>query len=131
VFRKVKKCEVDGPVITEVGTDPSVAGLVYIAAHMPNAGENEADDGKRFPSDLSKPTAIKKTADGFTDGTGSAPNTPGSVNAVATTEIENQCRGTCAFLCNTSPKQTRAGTTPPAVKLVRFGSCRRRRRVRC
>ena len=55
-----------GAVITEAGTDPSVAGLVYIAAHMPDAGENEADDGKRFPSDLSKLTAIKKTADGFT-----------------------------------------------------------------
>ena len=38
-----------GAVITEAGTDPSVAGLVYIAAHMPDAGENEADDGKRFP----------------------------------------------------------------------------------
>jgi pimeloyl-ACP methyl ester carboxylesterase len=55
-----------GAVITEAGTDPSVAGLVYIAAHMPDAGENEADDGKRFPSDLSKSSAIKKTADGFT-----------------------------------------------------------------
>jgi pimeloyl-ACP methyl ester carboxylesterase len=55
-----------GAVITEAGTDASVAGLVYIAAHMPDAGENEADDGKRFPSDLSKSGAIKKTADGFT-----------------------------------------------------------------
>jgi len=55
-----------GAVITEAGTDPSVAGLVYVAAHMPDAGENEADDGKRFPSDLSKSTAIKKTAEGFT-----------------------------------------------------------------
>src|SRR5438132_12138516 len=55
-----------GAVITEAGTDPAVASLVYIAAHMPDAGENEADDGKRFPSDLSKSTAIKKTADGFT-----------------------------------------------------------------
>jgi pimeloyl-ACP methyl ester carboxylesterase len=55
-----------GAVITEAGNDPSVAGLVYIAAHMPDAGENEADDGKRFPSDLSKSTAIRKTADGFT-----------------------------------------------------------------
>src|SRR6266513_1540592 len=54
-----------GAVITEAGTDPLVAGLVYVAAHMPDAGENEADDGKRFPSDLSKSTAIKKTADGF------------------------------------------------------------------
>lgn len=55
-----------GAVITEAGADSSVAGLVYIAAHMPDAGENEADDGKRFPSDLGKSTAIKKTADGFT-----------------------------------------------------------------
>jgi pimeloyl-ACP methyl ester carboxylesterase len=55
-----------GAVITEAGTDPSVVGLVYVAAHMPDAGENEADDGKRFPSDLSKSNAIKKTADGFT-----------------------------------------------------------------
>jgi pimeloyl-ACP methyl ester carboxylesterase len=29
-------------------------------------GENEADDGKRFPSDLSKSGATKKTTDGFT-----------------------------------------------------------------
>ena len=39
-----------GAIITEAGTDPSVAGLVYVAAHMPDAGENEADDGKRFTS---------------------------------------------------------------------------------
>src|SRR5215467_12440894 len=55
-----------GAVITEAGTDPSVVGLVYVAAHMPDAGESEAADAKRFPSDLSKTTAIKKTADGFT-----------------------------------------------------------------
>ena len=55
-----------GSVITEAGTHPSVVGLVYIAAHMPDTGESEAGDGKRFPSDLSKSAAIKKTADGFT-----------------------------------------------------------------
>src|SRR5579864_9348183 len=55
-----------GAVNTEAGTDSTVAGLVYIAAHMPDAGENEADDGKKFPSDLSKSGAIKKTPDGFT-----------------------------------------------------------------
>src|SRR5580658_10197062 len=55
-----------GAVITEAGTDPSVVGLVYIAAHMPDAGEKESDDGKRFPSDLAKSAAIKKTPDGFT-----------------------------------------------------------------
>ena len=45
---------------------PAVVAGMYIAAHMPDAGENEADDGKRFPSDLSTSGAIKKTADGFT-----------------------------------------------------------------
>src|SRR5438876_4227492 len=55
-----------GAVIIEAVTDPSVVGLVYVAAHMPDVGESEANDGKRFPSDLSKSTAIKKTADGFT-----------------------------------------------------------------
>src|SRR5271169_701151 len=55
-----------GAVITEAGMDPSVVGLVYIAAHMPDAGEKESDDGKRFPSDLAKSGAIKQTPDGFT-----------------------------------------------------------------
>jgi pimeloyl-ACP methyl ester carboxylesterase len=55
-----------GAVITEAGMDPSVVGLVYIAAHMPDAGEKESDDGKRFPSDLAKSGAIKQTSDGFT-----------------------------------------------------------------
>src|SRR5580692_2461074 len=55
-----------GSVITEAGNDPSVAGLVYIAAHMPDSGEKESEDGNRFPSDLGKSAAIKKTADGFT-----------------------------------------------------------------
>jgi len=54
-----------GSVITEAGTHPAVAGLVYIAAHMPDAGESEASAGQRFPSDLSKSTAIKQTADGY------------------------------------------------------------------
>src|ERR1700688_3674209 len=55
-----------GAVITEAGSDSSVGGLVYLAGHMPGEGENESDDGKRFPSDLSKSGAIRKTADGFT-----------------------------------------------------------------
>jgi pimeloyl-ACP methyl ester carboxylesterase len=55
-----------GAIITEAGMEPSVAGLVYVAAHMPDAGEKESDDGKRFPSDLAKSGAIKKTPDGFT-----------------------------------------------------------------
>jgi pimeloyl-ACP methyl ester carboxylesterase len=55
-----------GAVITEAGTDPAVAGLVYVAAHMPDSGEKESEDGKRFPSDLAKSGATKKTPDGFT-----------------------------------------------------------------
>jgi pimeloyl-ACP methyl ester carboxylesterase len=55
-----------GAVITEAGMDPSVFGLVYIAAHMPDSGEKESEDGKRFPSDLARSGAIKKTPDGFT-----------------------------------------------------------------
>jgi pimeloyl-ACP methyl ester carboxylesterase len=31
-----------GSVVTEAGTDPSVVGLVYVAAHMPDAGESES-----------------------------------------------------------------------------------------
>jgi hypothetical protein len=54
-----------GSVITEAGNDPSVVGLVYVAAHMPDVGETEAMNGKRFPSDLSKSDAIKKTPDDF------------------------------------------------------------------
>jgi len=55
-----------GSVITEAGNDPSVVGLVYIAAHMPDSGEKESEDGNRFPSDLGQSGAIKKTPDGFT-----------------------------------------------------------------
>jgi pimeloyl-ACP methyl ester carboxylesterase len=55
-----------GAVITEAGNDPSVAALVYIAAHMPDAGEKESEHGKKFPSDLAKSGGIKRTPDGFT-----------------------------------------------------------------
>jgi pimeloyl-ACP methyl ester carboxylesterase len=55
-----------GAVITEAGAHPTVAGLVYVAAHMPDAGESEAQAGKRFPSDLSRSAAIRNTPDGFT-----------------------------------------------------------------
>lgn len=39
-----------GAIITEAGTDPHVAGLVYIAAHAPDAGENEAALAKATPA---------------------------------------------------------------------------------
>jgi pimeloyl-ACP methyl ester carboxylesterase len=55
-----------GAVITEAGTDPSVVGLVYVAAHMPDSGEKESVLSKSIPSDLAKSGFIKKTPDGFT-----------------------------------------------------------------
>ncbi|MEW6346230.1 MAG: alpha/beta hydrolase [Paraburkholderia sp.] len=56
-----------GSIITEAGTDPKVVGLVYVAAHAPDVGEDESDLGKRMPSFTSKqPGAIQKTTDGYT-----------------------------------------------------------------
>ncbi|GAA3976842.1 alpha/beta hydrolase [Mucilaginibacter dorajii] len=51
-----------GAIITEAGNDPKVAGLVYIAAHAPDAGESEADNGKLYPSAYK---SLQKPADGF------------------------------------------------------------------
>ena len=39
-----------GTVITEAGTDPRVAGLVYVAARAPDAGEDYAALANRFPA---------------------------------------------------------------------------------
>jgi pimeloyl-ACP methyl ester carboxylesterase len=56
-----------GSVITEAGVDPKVTALVYVAAHAPAVGEDEADLGKKMPSYTSKqPGAIQKTDDGYT-----------------------------------------------------------------
>lgn len=56
-----------GSIITEAGVHPSVVGLVYVAAHAPDVGEDEAALGKKTPSVLAKTEgAIRKTPDGFT-----------------------------------------------------------------
>jgi pimeloyl-ACP methyl ester carboxylesterase len=54
-----------GSVISQAGTNSKVVSLVYVAAHMPDAGESEAEDGKKLPSDLAKSTYVKSTADKF------------------------------------------------------------------
>jgi pimeloyl-ACP methyl ester carboxylesterase len=51
-----------GAVITEVGNDAKVAGLVYIAAFAPDAGESSIDLAKKIPS---ASNSIKATADGY------------------------------------------------------------------
>lgn len=56
-----------GSIITEAGVHPKVAGLVYVAAHAPDVGEDEAALGKSMPSVLAMTAgAIAKTPDGFT-----------------------------------------------------------------
>jgi pimeloyl-ACP methyl ester carboxylesterase len=56
-----------GSIITEAGVDSHVVGLVYVAAHAPDVGEDEGDLGKGKPSVLAKTKgAIEVTADGFT-----------------------------------------------------------------
>src|ERR1700678_93800 len=56
-----------GSIITEAGVHPNVVGLVYVAAHAPDVGENEGTLGKRMPSFTQKQTgAIKVTPDGYT-----------------------------------------------------------------
>jgi pimeloyl-ACP methyl ester carboxylesterase len=56
-----------GSIITEAGIHPNVVGLVYVAAHAPDVGEDEGALGKKTPSVLAKtPGAIKMTPDGYT-----------------------------------------------------------------
>jgi pimeloyl-ACP methyl ester carboxylesterase len=56
-----------GSIITEAGIHPNVVGLVYVAAHAPDAGENESDLGKRMPSILAQNGgAILRTPDALT-----------------------------------------------------------------
>src|SRR5215510_9975611 len=53
-----------GSIITEAGVHPKVAGLVYVAAHAPDVGEDEGALGKKTPSVLGRtPGAIARTAD--------------------------------------------------------------------
>jgi pimeloyl-ACP methyl ester carboxylesterase len=56
-----------GSIITEAGVHPNVVGLVYVAAHAPDVGEDEGELGKKMPSVLAKTEgAIKITPDKFT-----------------------------------------------------------------
>ncbi|MDM0015220.1 alpha/beta hydrolase [Variovorax sp. J22P168] len=56
-----------GSIITEAGVHPKVVGLVYVAAHAPDVGEDEGALGRKTPSVLAKTEgAIMKTPDGYT-----------------------------------------------------------------
>jgi pimeloyl-ACP methyl ester carboxylesterase len=53
-----------GVVITEAGTDPKVAGLVYVAAFAPESGEAVGDLGKDFPPPPGG-AELRPAADGY------------------------------------------------------------------
>ncbi|MEJ1969143.1 MAG: alpha/beta hydrolase [Rhizomicrobium sp.] len=56
-----------GSIVTEAGVHPNVVGLVYVAAHAPDVGEDESALGAKTPSVLGKTAgAIRKTADDYT-----------------------------------------------------------------
>jgi pimeloyl-ACP methyl ester carboxylesterase len=56
-----------GSVITEAGIHPNVVGLVYVAAHAPDVGEDESTLGKTMPSVTQQQKGvIKETPDGYT-----------------------------------------------------------------
>ncbi len=56
-----------GSIITQAGVHPKVVGLVYVAAHAPDVGEDESALGKKTPSVLGKTAgAIKVTPDKYT-----------------------------------------------------------------
>src|SRR5262245_22205756 len=55
-----------GSIITEAGVHPNVAGLVYVAAHAPDVGEDEGAIGKKMPSVLARKTGgVEVTPDQF------------------------------------------------------------------
>jgi pimeloyl-ACP methyl ester carboxylesterase len=51
-----------GAIITEAGINPHLVALVVIAAHAPDVGETQTENGKRFPS--AGRDAIRLTDDG-------------------------------------------------------------------
>jgi pimeloyl-ACP methyl ester carboxylesterase len=52
-----------GAIITEAGIDSHVVALVFIAAHAPDVGETQTENGKQFPS--AGRDAIRLTDDGY------------------------------------------------------------------
>src|SRR5260370_19812918 len=55
-----------GSIITEAGAHPNVVGLVYVAAHAPDVGEDAPALGKKTPNVLAKTHGeSRKTPNGF------------------------------------------------------------------
>ena len=54
-----------GSIITEAGVHPNVAGLVYVAAHAPDAGEDESALGKKTPPYLDMAPLVRRLHDAY------------------------------------------------------------------
>jgi pimeloyl-ACP methyl ester carboxylesterase len=54
-----------GAVITEAGDDPRVAGLVYVAAGAPDAGQSFAEMGRDYPSESGRANVRQTDPAGF------------------------------------------------------------------
>jgi pimeloyl-ACP methyl ester carboxylesterase len=111
-----------GSVITEAGVHPKVVGLVYVAAHAPDVGEDEAALGKRTPSGLARtPGAIARTPDGYTYLTPSAFPTlfaPDLPRQQAEFEASAQVPAAAAAEVFTTPLTAAAWRTKPSWGIV-------------
>src|SRR5215475_8928187 len=109
-----------GSIITEAGVHPKVVGLVYVAAHAPDVGEDEGALGKKMPSVLAKTEgAIKKTPDQYTYLNPAdfpklfAPNLPR-----AQAEFESRSQVLAAAQVFTTPLTAAAWRTKPSWGIV-------------
>ena len=107
-----------GAVITQVGTDPKVAGLVFVAAGAPNAGQsfNEMSQGYPTPPGIAR---LKADAAGFLSMPPSAiasdfaPDLPSSETAVMAVT-----QGPIAAVCFSTKVTAAAWKTKPSWYIV-------------
>jgi pimeloyl-ACP methyl ester carboxylesterase len=106
-----------GALITEAGSDPHVVALVYIAAHAPDVGESQTENGKRFPS--AARTAIKVTDDGyaFLD-TARFPAEFAADVPKPQAEFEAKAQGLTAAVAFSTPIKSAAWKTKPSWYMV-------------
>ena len=110
-----------GAVITEAGTDPKVARLVYIAAFAPDAGESVATLIQGFPSDgRSHRSCRRRTVSSCSIGRSFQPRSPEmwAQNWRPSWPMRN-CRGAW------TPSTARSASLPGG--LSRVGTCSRPR----
>jgi pimeloyl-ACP methyl ester carboxylesterase len=105
-----------GAIITEAGNDPHVVGLVYVAAHAPDAGETEASNASRIPA--AGRDAIKR-ANGmsFIDPARFATEFAGDL-PLAEAEFEARAQAYTASSAFTTPIKNPAWKTKPSWYVV-------------